>query len=286
VVRPVVGGPSASGDVAPPSPSGCGDDSGWNCTQQQRFAAAGAYISRNVSGEGYLSVVFTDRQTGKTWRFGPTRNEGWTASTIKLAIATDLLYQQRAHQLTLTAADQHDMGAMLNYSDNDASDRLWAKFGGDGMLARFRDQYGMTGLRFVPGFTTGTYWGFVKCTTDDLAALMNYVVTQVNPADQAYLVGALRGVAPNQQWGVWAAGHAERPGNKGGWSYEADHYGEHWVTNTVGFAGPGERYLIAVMYQVDPRGTLADGVHTVSDVVALLFGVPVPARVTVPAPDG
>jgi hypothetical protein len=58
------------------------------------------------------------------------------------------------------------------------------------------------------------------------------------------------------------------------------------VTNTVGFAGPDERYLIAEMYQVDPRGTLSGGVHTVSDVVALLFGVPVPARITVPAPDG
>ncbi len=288
MAQPVVGGPLANGDVVRPSPApaGCGDDSGWSCTQQQRFAAAGDYISRNVSGEGYLSVVFTDRQTGKAWRFGPTQHEGWTASAIKLAIATDLLRRQRASQITLTAADQHDMDTMLNYSDNDASDRLWAKFGGDDMLARFRNQYGMTGLHFVPGFTARTYWGFVKCTTDDLAALMNYVVTQVDPADQAYLVGALRGVAPNQQWGVWAAGHAERPGNKDGWSYESDHYGEHWVTNTVGFAGPGERYLIALMYQVDPRGTLADGVHTVSDVVALLFGVPVPARITVPEPDG
>jgi hypothetical protein len=291
LARPVVGGLPASSGASPsarPSsaPAGCDDDSGWSCTQQQRFAAAGAYISRNVSGNGYLSVVFTDRQNGKTWRFGPTRHEGWTASTIKLAIATDLLGRQRARQLRLTAADQHDMATMLNFSDNDASDRLWAKFGGDDMLARFRDQFGMTGLHFVPGFTTTTYWGFVKCTTDDLSALMNYVFGHVNQADRAYLVGALRGVAPNQQWGIWAAGPDQRPGNKNGWSHETDPYGKHWVTNTVGFAGPDERYLIAVMYQVDPRGALADGVHTISDVVALLFGVPLPARITVPAPDG
>src|SRR5262249_676019 len=108
----------------------------------------------------------------------------------------------------------------------------------------------------------------------------------VDAADRAYLVAALRGVAPNQQWGVWASGRDQQPGNKDGWSYEADPYGKHWVTNTVGFAGPNERYLIAVMYRVDPAGSVASGVHAVSDVVALLFGVPVPAHVIVPAPDG
>jgi hypothetical protein len=279
----------STADVAPSprsSPAECRADSRWSCTQQQRFAAASAYISRTVSGQGYLSVVFTDRQTGTAWRVGPTQHEGWTASTIKLAIATDLLCRQRAHQITLTAADRHDMAAMLNSSDNAASDRLWARFGSEDMLARFRNQYGMTGLHFVPGFTAKTYWGFVKCATDDLAALLNYVLTQTDPADRTYLVAAMRGVAPNQQWGVWAAGSAQRPGNKDGWSYETDPYGKHWVTNTIGFAGPDERYLIAVMYQVDPSGTLAAGVHTVSDVVALLFGVPVPAHITVPAPDG
>lgn len=300
LTRPAVADPPASADVAAPAnpdvapastlvssaPAECRDEAGWSCIQHQRFAAAGAYVSRTVGGKGYLSVVFTDRQTGKAWRSGPTQHEGWTASTIKLAIATDLLRRQRAGQIRLTAADQHDMATMLNFSDNAASDRLWARYGGEDMLARFRTQYGMTGLHFVPGFTAKTYWGFVKCTTDDLAALLNHVFTRVDPADRAYLVGALRGVAPNQQWGVWAAGSDQRPGNKDGWSYEADPYGKHWVTNTVGFAGPDERYLIAVMYQVDPRGTLADGVHAVSDVVALLFGLPVPARVTVPAPDG
>jgi hypothetical protein len=285
LATPAVASPWPSSPAPSSLPADCPDPA-WSCTQQQRFAAASAYISRNVSGNGYLAVIFTDRQTGAVWRFGPTQHQGWTASTIKLAIAADLLRRQRAGQLTLTAADRHDMATMLNFSDNAASDRLWTKYGGEDMLARFRSQYGMTGLHFVPGFTAKTYWGFVKCTTDDLAALTHYVFTQVNPTDRAYLVDALRGVAPNQQWGVWAAGSEQRPGNKDGWSYESDPYGKHWVTNTVGFAGPDERYLIAEMYQVDPRGTLPGGVHTVSDVVALLFGVPVPARITVPAPDG
>jgi hypothetical protein len=278
--------PPAHQPVPQSAPAECRTDAGWSCAQQQRFTAAADYINRNVSGQGYLSVVFTDRQTGTAWRAGPTKHDGWTASTIKLAIATDLLRRQRAGQIALTAADRRDMAAMLSSSDNAASDRLWARYGGEEMLARFRTQYGMTGLHFVPGFTARTYWGFVKCTTDDLAALLNFVFTKVDAADRTYLVNAMRGVAPNQQWGVWAAGSAQRPGNKDGWSYESDPYGKHWVTNTIGFAGPDERYLIAMMYQVAPSGTLAGGVHTISDVVALLFGEPVPARVTVPAPDG
>jgi hypothetical protein len=258
-------------------------DGAWSCPQQQRFAEVTAYTRRTVGAHGYLSVVFTDRVTGATWRTGDTAHPGWTASTVKLAIAADLLRRDRAHQITLSAADRHDLATMLNFSDNAATDRLWKAYGDDAMLARFRSEFGMTGLRFVPGFTPRTYWGFVKCTSDDLAALMRYVLTS---ADRDYLVAAMRGVAANQQWGVWGAGPAQRPGNKDGWSFESDPYGKHWVTDTVGFAGPAERYTLAIMYQVGPAGSLADGVHAVSDVAALLFGTPAPARVTVPAPDG
>jgi len=270
--------PTASAAAAP----GCVDGP-WSCPQQQRFAEVTAYTRRTVGAHGYLSVVFTDRVTGATWRTGDTAHPGWTASTVKLAIAADLLRRDRAHQITLSAADRHDLATMLNFSDNAATDRLWKAYGDDAMLARFRSEFGMTGLRFVPGFTPRTYWGFVKCTSDDLAALMRYVLTS---ADRDYLVAAMRGVAANQQWGVWGAGPAQRPGNKDGWSFESDPYGKHWVTDTVGFAGPAERYTLAIMYQVGPAGSLADGVHAVSDVAALLFGTPAPARVTVPAPDG
>lgn len=231
-------------------------------------------------------MVFVDRDTGATWRLGDTARPGWTASTIKLAIAADLLARHRASTITLTPANRSDLAAMLGSSDNAATNRLWRTYGGPEMLSRFRETFGMAALRFVPGFTPVTYWGFVKCSSDDLASLMLHVLTRTDPADRSALVRAMREVAPNQQWGVWGAGAAERPGNKDGWSQELDPEGRHWVSNSVGFAGPDERYAVAVMYQLDPAGTLADGVHTVSDLVALLFGRPIPAPVTVPDPDG
>lgn len=258
----------------------------WGCEQQERFAAVEAHIARTVGENGFLGVVFGDRTTGATWRAGATDHPGWTASTIKLAMAADMLARDRAGTIALSATDHRDIDTMLNFSDNAATDRLWKQFGGDAMLGRFRTELGMGGLRFVPGFTRTTYWGFAKCTTDDLAALMQHVLTRTDPADRSYLVAAMRGVAPNQQWGVWGAGAAQQPGNKDGWSEETDSYGKHWVTDTVGFAGPDERYVVAIMYQVAPGGSLADGVHAVSDVAAMLFGAPVPAPVTIPEPDG
>jgi hypothetical protein len=278
-------GPLPSNAASAPTAAGC-EDSAWSCAQQQRFADAEAYARGRVGARGHLAAVFTDRSTGATWRLGDTTRPGWTASTIKLAIAADLLARDRAGTISLTPANRSDLARMLNTSDGAATNRLWRAYGGPAMLARFRQDFGMSTLQFVPGFTRGTYWGFVKCSTDDLATLMRHVLTRTDPADRSSLVQAMRGVAPNQQWGVWAAGDTEQPGNKGGWSYELDAQGRHWVTNTVGFAGPNERYSIAVMYQLDPTDTLPDGVHTVSDLVALLFGHPTPAPVTVPNPDG
>jgi hypothetical protein len=243
-------------------------------------------VRKRAPAPGWLAVSITDRRTGATWTAGDPGRAGWTASTIKLAIAADLLTRDRAGAITLSAADHHDIATMLNFSDEAASDRLWKAYGGDAMLQRFRTQMGMTGLASVPGFTRATYWGFVKCTTADLAALLHHVLDRVDPRDRAVLVAAMRGVAPNQRWGVWAAGGGQAPGNKDGWSFESDAWGRHWVTDTVGFAGPGERYAVAVMFQASSAGSLAGCVHTVSDVVATLFGAPVPAAITVPAPDG
>ncbi len=278
-VPPPAASPPAPSATAPAAPS-CQPVAGFGCEWSARFAAAAKRIDERPRVPGFVAVSITDRVTGATWTAGDVDRPGWTASTIKLAIATDL--RERGG---LTDADRTDMDAMLHSSDNAATDRLWKRHGGDAMLDRFRDRFGMRSVAFQPGFTDTTYWGFVKCSTADLAAIGRYVLERTSPEDRAYLVGALRGVADNQHWGVWAAGPDLRPGTKNGWSQERDDWGEHWVAATVGFAGPDERYVVAATDQMPSPGSLDGGVHTVSDVVALLFGQPVPAPVTVPEPD-
>lgn len=258
----------------------CAPVAGFGCEWAPRFAAVQRRIEERPAVPGFVAVTVTDRVTGATWTAGDVDRPGWTASTIKVAIAADL--RERGG---LSAADRADMDAMLHTSDNAATDRLWRRHGGDAMLDRFRTRLGMRSLAFQPGFTDRTYWGYVTCSTADLAAMTRSVLDRAAPADRAYLVGAMRGVADNQHWGVWAAGADRRPGTKNGWSSELDEWGEHWVTATTGFAGPGERYVVAVTDQQPSPGSLPGGVHAVSDLVALLFGEPVPAPVTVPEPD-
>jgi len=205
----------------------------------------------------------------------------WASSSPKLAFATSLLERSRAGEIALDAAARQQLAAMLAVSDDDAADALWDRYGGASLLPRFRDRYGMTGATFVPGFPQR--WGFIKASSRDLRRLMTYVLTRTDPADRAYLVQAMRTTGSIQHWGVWAAGAAQRPGAKDGWSIESDAGTKHWCTSSVGFAGEGERYVVAVMDDLPPSAGIAPGVHAVSDVVATIFGGRTPAAVTVPA---
>jgi hypothetical protein len=127
----------------------------------------------------------------------------------------------------------------------------------------------------------------MKCTPDDLAALMAYILDKALPEDRSFLVDSMQAVGPVQRWGVWGAGPDQHPGNKDGWSIEPDGGSRHWVANSVGFAGPEQRYIVAVMYHLPPSVPVTSagihtGAHAVSDVVATVFGAPVPAVVSVP----
>ena len=148
------------------------------------------------SKAGYLGIVVRDRQTGAIWRTGSSDHVMWTSSTIKLAIATSLLERARLGQITVDAAARQQIAAMLAVSDNDAADALWNRYGKDGLVPRFQQVYGMTGLTFVPGFPR--YWGFMKCSAEDLQRLMSYVLEKLNPADRDYIVGAMRTVGDIQ----------------------------------------------------------------------------------------
>lgn len=253
------------------SQGGCSDEQAGaadlDCDLQTRIAKANTYIATRPGVVGY---VLRDRKTGATYHNPHASELIFTASTIKLLVATDLLVRQRAGQLTLTSADQDLMHKMLNYSDNDAANALWDKYNGPGgtTLLRVFQSYG-----FIDEITQGSpsassmYWGNHKATADDLGRLMLYILEQTNPADRSYLLGEMRGVAQNQQWGVWGAGAAMAPGNKNGWSEEPT----GWVANSVGFAGLDERYMLAVMNNLAGTGGQAEGWATDTQVASILL---------------
>jgi hypothetical protein len=273
---------ATSASPTPGKPADCGP---WGCEQRSRLDAAAAL---GAKAPGRLGIIVRDRTTGAVWRAGTADHVMWTSSTIKLAIATSLLERARTGEVTLDDTAHQQIAAMFHVSDNDAADALWKRYGKDALVPRFQRVYGMTGLTFVAG--SPRYWGFMKASAEDLEHLMSYVLDKLDAADRDYIVDAMRHVGDIQRWGVWSAGPERQPGTKDGWSIESDPGGKHWCTSAVGFAGPGARYVVAVMDDL-PAGAgtagegISAGVHAVSDVVATVFGAPIPAPVTVPDPS-
>lgn len=258
---------SSSTSAAAPTEDCPLPDSGFDCDFQRRIESVRHYLTGRP---GTVGIVLRDRQTGAVWRNEYADTPVWTASTIKLAMTIDLFRRDRAGDITLSASDRSLIQAMLHSSDDDAADTLWARYSGSDHMS-FNNSFpnfGMTSLRPQRGFSnTYPYWGFQKCTPNDLDRLVNYLLTQVPSDTRQYVVGQLQAVAPNQQWGVWGAGSAAQPGNKDGWSEEQG----GWVMNSVGFVGPGQRYTLAVMNSLNGQGGYDDGRATDTHVAELLF---------------
>ena len=269
-------GDKVAGNTAAPSPS-C---SPWGCEQDARFTAATTFIAAQ---KGHLGIVVKDRVNGTVWRAGEPDFPIWAGSTPKLAFTVALREQAAAGRVKLSTSDQAEIARMLSVSDNNAADDMWDRYANSAaLMTTWQKTYGMTTATYVNGFPAR--WGFVKCTSQDLVNLMSYILDKLGPGDRQYIVDSMRTVGPPQQWGVWGAGASLRPGVKDGWSVEKDDNGtDHWITATVGFVGPDERYVVGAMYdQIPGTDSIEAGVHVLTDLVATVFGAPVPAPAVIP----
>lgn len=189
---------TTSAKAAPPTGCPPPSEGVLDCDLQQRIAAANSYIDSRPGTVGY---VVRDRVTGASYRSSQAGTSVWTASTIKLAMVVDLFTRDAEGSITLTDTDRAQIGQMLHTSDDDAADALWYRYAGDDHQAFNRrfPTYGLTDLRPVAGFSSYfPYWGFQKCTPDDLDRLMQYVLTELAPTDRDYIVDQLRTVDPVQ----------------------------------------------------------------------------------------
>ncbi|GAA3382188.1 serine hydrolase [Cryptosporangium minutisporangium] len=246
----------------PARAAGCVDQAtGFDCDFAVRIKRVNAYLATRP---GYTGVAVSDGWRNRVWRNTYADRKIYAASTAKLAIALDILMRRHRGELRLSTRDWRLLYTALVTSDNGAANQLWRRYGGASMVARW-STYGMTDTGFVPGLAR--HWGAMKTTAADLRRLVRYVVRETPSEVRRYLLARMRGVAGNQQWGVWAAGSGWVRGNKNGWF----RYRAGWVLNTAGFVGRRQRYLLAVMADQRGGGSYTAGVETTSQVARILF---------------
>jgi hypothetical protein len=250
---------------APPSPPACpAAPAGFSCAMRTRIAAVQAYLRQRP---GVVGVVLRDRSTGAVWESAHAHTHIYMASTSKLAMAVTLLMQNQAGVIHLSPADMSVLHDMLHVSSDTAADTLWFKFG-----AKFYTSYfpriGLATARYVAApHIRPPYWGEMLCSAADLSQVITYVLDDMPAPLRDYLVTTLSHVATDQHFGVWGAGSASHPGNKDGWSVEKP----GWIINSVGFAGPGQRYTLAMMNSLNGHGGYHAGTDTLTQVAAILF---------------
>lgn len=243
--------------------SGAGAAS-WPCEWARRFESADTYAQLQL---GATAIVVHDRHTGATWSNANADTPMWAASTIKLAMAADLLQRDAAGAIELSEQDRAWIDDMLIDSDDYAADQLWYAYAGEDNET-FNDdfaQMGMTDLQPQPYDGIYPYWGYQTCTARDLVALMNYVLDELAPPLRDQIVPLMQSVGEDQQWGVWAVGAAASPGVKDGWTDDLDDL------SSVGFVGPQARYTVAIMDDLNGEVDFDDGTEIVSQVASLLF---------------
>ena len=232
----------------------------FSCTMQHRISEVKRYLAHQP---GQIGVELYDRETGASWGDADADTDFPAASTIKLAIITDVMRRQVTRSLTIGPAGWSLINKVLYDSDDGAGDQLWFAYEDGSFLSRIK-RFGMHSAYFSG---SSPYWGFMYCSPHDLDNLMDYVLDRLPARDRNYIVYRMRRVGPIEQWGAWGAGRAEHPGDKDGWENE----GSAWITNTVGFAGPHERYTLAIMDNLGGAGDFHEGSTALSEIASLLF---------------
>jgi hypothetical protein len=194
-----------------------------------------------------ISVFLLDRTTKRTVSNGNDAPIA-TASVAKLFIADDLLYQASINQTPLPTEDRAALDAMLQVSDDDAAERFWDRGGGDAIVVRVADRYGL--LSTGPG-SDGRWWNTITTATD----LVHYYDELLDgtgglPSDQAaIIIGNLSLVPPEgldgypQRFGIPDGLFAERVAVKQGWMCCI---GADWFHLSTGVIGVDRRYVLVI----------------------------------------
>ncbi|MGW4807132.1 serine hydrolase [Kitasatospora sp. NPDC004272] len=174
-----------------------------------------------------------------------------TASTVKVDLVAALLLRRGGGPDELTPGERELAELAIVRSDNAAASELYlAVGGGDGLDAAYRD----LGLSETTAGRNG-YWGLTTTSAADRVRLLRHVFADGTALPgRSWLAGLMRGVVPEQVWGVSAAGATAL---KNGWLPRSAT--GRWVIDSFGARADGT--LLAVLSDGWPER--AEGVAAV-----------------------
>lgn len=229
-------------------------------TREERFRAAMAEQAEE-SGQTF-SVAVRDDATGQTWTYEPERRY-MEASVVKVSIVLSLIRQATEEGRGLSAEEIELSRQMITKSDNDATNELYARIGGNVGLGETYQLLGMSSTESGPG------WGGSLTTADDQLKVVEAVTKGADWLDEdqrGYLVELMNSVEGSQYWGVPAGTRDAAVAVKNGWLQDEDGL---WSVNSIGHVSEGpDEYSIAVLSA--GSAAMDDGVSLVEDVAEIV----------------
>ncbi len=212
-----------------------------------------ATISAAESGAD-LELAVLDRGTGRLVSTGNTAFP--IASVVKLFIADDALFREATGSSALSAADHAALDAMLRSSEDGAAQTFWDRGGGDAVIARVKERYGL------PATTppANGRWDVTQSTAADLVRYYDMLLDGSGglPAEQTEtIVGNLANFTA-----AGADGYPQRFGLPDGLSGTPLAVKQGWfccwnggnqLHVSTGIVGADRRYVMAIS-SLDPNG--------------------------------
>ena len=220
-----------------------------------------------------MSVVVLDRNTGQAVSGGDGAPFP-IASVVKLFIADDLLLQESEGKTTLSDADRRSLDVMLRASDDSAAQMFWDRSGGNAVIARIKDRYGLAA-------TTAPYngrWDVTQSTAGDLVRYYDMLLDGTGglPPEQAnVIISNLAQSTPSgndgypQRFGIPEGLYAEPVAVKQGWFCCWN--GGNQLHVSTGTFGPEHRFVMA-MGSLDPTGAASAREHMTQAVKTMFPG--------------
>lgn len=207
--------------------------------RMQRATADAATVGARIS------VAVLDRATGELVTNGTNAHSIATASVAKLFIADDLLMKESG---ALSADDRAALDLMLRSSDDNAAETFWNRDGGDAIVTRVANRYGLTAT--TPG-SDGRWWNAMS-TGADLVRYYDMLLSGAGglPPERANMIIAdLAHSTPigvdgyPQRFGIPDGLYAEPVAVKQGWMCCI---GSDWSHLSTGVVGADRRYVVVI----------------------------------------